>query len=115
MDKKVNLWDILLIVTLVTVCFVAWIVPRPSGKTLTVTVDGDVVATVDLSVDQTLDLSDGTRIVVSEGKAWVVSATCPDLLCRNTGAISREGEVILCVPNRISLQISGEGVDAVVG
>ena len=115
MDKKVNLWDILLIATLVAVCFVAWIVPRPSGKTLTVTVDGDVVATMDLSVDQTLDLSDGTRVIVEQGEVWVESSTCPDHLCEKAGTISYEGEVILCVPNRISLQISGEGVDAVVG
>ncbi len=115
MAKKVSVWDILLIVTLVAVCFAAWIIPRNPGNTLTVTVDGSVVCTLDLSKNQQLDLSDGTRIVIEDGFAWVDCSTCPDHLCEKTGKISQAGDVILCVPNRISLQISQEEVDAFVG
>ncbi len=115
MDKKVTVWDIVLIAALVAVCFAVWIFPRPTGKTVTVSVDGQILHTLELGEDRELALEDGTTVVVNQGRVCVVHSTCPDGLCEATGWISKAGEVILCVPNRISLQISEEGVDALVG
>lgn len=50
----------------------------------------------------------GCTVKLSDGKVSVSSATCPDKVCVRTGEISKSGEIIVCVPNRVSVKISGE-------
>ena len=55
---------------------------------------------------------------IEGGAAAVTEADCGDLTCVNTGAISREGESIVCLPYRLVVEITGGGaaeVDAVAG
>ena len=53
-------------------------------------------------------------LVVREGKADLVNAPCPLKICEGMGPISEIGQVIVCLPNRISVRVAGEGeVDAV--
>ena len=44
-------------------------------------------------------------------------SSCPDHICENTGKVKFVGEQIVCLPNRVSVTISGEmgddGVDFV--
>jgi len=49
-----------------------------------------------------------TRITISEGKVWVAEASCPKKLCQKQGAISRPGETIVCLPNRIVITLEGK-------
>lgn len=115
MNQRVKIWDIVLIAALVGGCFLLGFLPKEQGATVTISVDGSVVSVIDLGNDTVVDLSDGTQVIVEQRTVRVENASCPDLLCEKTGRISACGEVILCVPNRISVQISGEGVDAIVG
>jgi hypothetical protein len=52
---------------------------------------------------------------ISGGRARMVDSACPDKLCVRTGWISRPGESIVCLPNRVVIEIkSGEdGPDVV--
>ena len=50
--------------------------------------------------------------------AAVAEANCGDHTCVRTGAVSREGEVIVCLPHRLTVEIQGgqpAGFDAAVG
>ena len=114
MSRKVRLWDFLLIAGLVLACFAVWFFPREEGASATVSVDGRVVAVLPLTQDTVFALSDGTEVTVRQGEVWVSRATCKDELCQGMGRVSKEGQTILCLPNRISVVISGE-VDAYVG
>lgn len=115
MNEKVKIWDIVLIAAMLAVCFVLCFLPKEKGKTVTVTVDGTVFAQKQLTEDWVIDLPDGARVVAENGTVCLIRSACPDHLCENMGKISSAGEVILCVPHRISVQIGGEGVDALVG
>ena len=115
MNQRVRVWDIVLIAALVAVCFCAWILPRPQGKTAQVSVDGKIVATLPLSEDGVFSLENGMKVVVEKGTVRVTHSTCRDGICEKTGAISKEGQSIFCLPNRISVVISQEEVDAYVG
>ena len=56
-------------------------------------------------------------LIVSGEKAYMLEATCPDQLCVRQGSISRVGETIVCLPNRVVVEITGketDGLDAVV-
>jgi hypothetical protein len=57
-----------------------------------------------------------TEVVIRNRRAWIASSACPNKLCIHMGAIHRSGEMIVCVPNRVSVRVVGEeksGVDAV--
>ena len=52
---------------------------------------------------------------ISGGRVRMVDSACPDKLCVRTGWISRPGESIVCLPNRVVIEIkSGEGDPDVV-
>ena len=46
-----------------------------------------------------------------DGKVRIKEANCPDKVCVRTGWISMPGEIIVCLPYRIVVKISGEGQD----
>ena len=51
----------------------------------------------------------GTTVIVVEGKqAAFVSSPCQHQLCVGKGSIGRSGEWVLCLPNGVMAQISGE-------
>lgn len=54
-------------------------------------------------------------IEVSGGKVHMVDSACPDKLCVRTGWISRPHESIVCLPNRVVIELRGGegGPDAV--
>ena len=61
--------------------------------------------------------SGGNVIAVHDGKAYMQSADCKDKLCVHQGKISKAGQTIICLPNKIVMELKGKksGVDAVVG
>jgi len=58
-----------------------------------------------------------TRILVEADGARVLDSPCPLKLCVAAGKITRAGEVVACLPNRVALRLLGgasdRGVDAV--
>ncbi len=58
----------------------------------------------------------GNILIILDGAADMVSAGCPDRLCVRQASIERSGEVIVCLPNRLVVEITGgveEGMDAI--
>lgn len=45
------------------------------------------------------------RLIVKDGKADVTEASCPDKICVRQNPISRTGETIVCMPNRVIVTI----------
>ncbi len=52
---------------------------------------------------------------IRDGSVRMVESACPDKLCVRSGWISRPGESIVCLPNRVVLEIKASegGPDAV--
>lgn len=77
-----------------------------------VSVDGTLLCRLDLGKNQEQELEGyqgGTNhLVIKDGKAWISEASCPDKLCVHQGAVSRENELIVCLPNRVTVRITGK-------
>ena len=92
--------------------------------TATISLDGETIGVYSLTgMREELLLSpEGlpyplTLRLGSDG-AEVIETTCPSLDCQHTGHISRSGESIICLPNKLVIRLSGgsdDGVDAVLG
>jgi len=90
--------------------------------------DGEVFATAPLDVDTSVDVTSPSGevlnvVTIADGRASVSYADCADLLCRKQGEIARAGRVIVCLPNRVTVEIHGslpsgvaqDEIDAVIG
>ena len=72
--------------------------------------EGKVFAEVDLRTTQKFEVSGPlgtTLIAVEPGRARVVSDPSPRQYCVRQGWLMRPGEIAICAPNRVSVQITG--------
>ena len=85
---------------------------KKEGSTVSVEVDGQVVAEYSLFIDGIYELNGGTNTLVIEGGvAYLSYSSCPDHVCQNTGKIKYVGETIVCLPNRVTVTITGDAKD----
>ena len=85
------------------------------GAEAVVTVDGLEIGRYPLKTNGTFPLNGGSNILVVEnGEAWVSEANCPDKVCMGMGKISRNGEFIACLPNRLIVVVEGGEQNALV-
>ena len=86
-----------------------------TGAQAVVTVEGREIGRYPLKKNGTFPLNGGTNILVVEnGEAWVSEANCPDKVCMGMGKISRNGEFIACLPNRLLVVVEGAAEDSPV-
>lgn len=115
--------DLLLVLCLLAAAGILWAVisiSRSPGTYALVTVDGAETARYPLSENCEVWI-EGVRggknlLVIHDGSATVTEASCPDKICVHQGPISRSGETITCLPNRVMVTVIGnkrEGVDTV--
>jgi len=84
-----------------------------SGGSALIRVDGEVYREVDLDVDQVVHIDDVT-IEVKDGAIAFIESDCIAHTCVKTGWLSAPGASAACLPNRISVTVTGEnGVDAI--
>jgi len=92
---------------------------QKAGDTVTVTVDGSLYGTYPLAEDRTerIDTALGSNTLrIEGGRVWISEADCPNHDCVEKGAIAKQGQIILCLPHKLSVTITeqeGGGADAV--
>ena len=83
-----------------------------TGNVVQIRVDGEAKAEYPLDTDIDVILSgvDGgmNHLIIQDGQAWFSEASCPDGLCIGMGKISKSGQSIICLPNRVTAEIVGE-------
>ncbi len=113
--KKRNIRnDLILIAGILLVAFIGIVYLnffRSPGNTVSVSIDGVVYGVYSLSQDITEDIYSGennqnhNRLVISDGKAYMETASCPDGICVAHKSIFRDGESIVCLPNRVVITV----------
>jgi hypothetical protein len=91
---------------------------RPQGERLIVEQSSRVIFTAPLRADRTVALPGPhgeTVVAIRDGRACIVGASCPNKVCMGMGEVSRQGELIACVPNGLLLHIEGDPGDEVKG
>lgn len=99
----------------VTLLGAIWYFCRGEGDTVTVTVDGVLFGEYSLSVDRTVEIrtDKGLNVlVIEDGRARVVEASCPDGICAAHRPISRSGESIACLPNKVIVTVKATDPNA---
>jgi len=126
-------WDILVIAVIaVSAAVIGWaLLTRAAasgdGLTAVITQNGTVLESVDLSSipegesqEYTVN-GDYTAVVELENsRVCIESSDCPNQDCVHTGWISKAGQSVVCLPNRLVVELTGtsgsdSGVDVVIG
>ncbi len=117
MEEKKGLRKKLICDTVLALCLLAFAIAlllafnssESDGELVRVTLNGDVVAEYSLSLNAEYVLNGGTNIlVIVDGEAYIKSADCPDKICVNSGKIHLSGERIVCLPNKLMVEIIGK-------
>ena len=118
-DKKKN--DLLLGAVLLltaTVLFLGRYFFREEGGAVQIMVADQEFGSFSLSEDREILVGEGNILCISDGAAFMKWADCPDQLCVHQGKISRKGEIIACLPNRVTVRVTGgtsSGTESIAG
>ena len=120
---KMKKRDIGLIGIVLLIAFLCWFIPYVRGQftyekaQLRITVDGEEYGVYSLEEDQVIRIGDTNEFEIKDGYVTMTEADCPDHLCMKQKRISKTGGTIVCLPNRVVLEIvsreSSEGPDVV--
>lgn len=102
--------DILLIIIILIVAGLSFFLHEKIGVknagSITIKVNGVIEGVYSLDVDQEIDINGGkNHLIIKNGKADMTEADCPDQLCVDQRPVSKNGESIICLPNRVIVEV----------
>ena len=113
MKKKDIIFLVVVFIGLAGIAAGFYLTHQDTGASVEVIVDGAIYGTYPLDVDKEIPIQkDGKTtnlLVIKDGKADVTEADCPDKLCVHQKAISKTNETIVCLPNKVVVQVIGAG------
>lgn len=100
--------DAVLILSLIlisVIMLVAFSLLRGSGDHVQVELDGELVASYPLDRDGEYPIGEGNILAIEDGEAYMKHADCPDKTCMRSRAISKRGQSIICLPNKVAVSV----------
>lgn len=88
----------------------AWFAPSLAADTALIRAAGKIVHSVPLTHAQTFVVPGPlgpTRIEIESGRARIQADPSPRQLCVRQGWLMRAGDAALCLPNQVSLELTG--------
>jgi hypothetical protein len=114
MSKRLGKRDIIFLGSLLVagvILYAAFYLRSPSAEaSVQITVDGADYGTFLLAEERSVSICDEAGNVtnvleISGGRAKMTEADCPDQLCMYQKAISLDGEMIVCLPNKVVVTV----------
>lgn len=113
-------WDIIIIASLVVLSFIPTIifgvfVGNNYNRTYAeITIEGRFYKKIPLSEHSGVDTIDintkygSNHVEIIDNTIAITDATCSDSICINQKFISKPGESIVCLPNKVMIEIKGD-------
>lgn len=114
--KKREIIILLITIALVGGIFGYSLMRQQKGAVVLIKIDGEVVEELPLEEDTVYEVTQDGRVSnvvhIEDSQVWITDADCPDKLCENMGKVSKDGQTLVCLPNKVIVQIEGgEGAD----
>lgn len=85
---------------------------KDQQKTAVIQVEGEIYKTIPITKEEqiiTIDTDLGTNVIkIHDDGIEIIDADCPDKVCVDTGFIDKHGSSIVCLPNKLIVEIKGE-------
>ena len=107
------LYDLLLVALVLLIAlslYLVFILAGEEGEWVVIRSGSEEISRHPLSEDAQFTVGDesGTAyntVVISGGEVRVTEAGCPDKICKNHRPISKSGETIVCLPNKLVVAV----------
>lgn len=108
--RKIKRNDLILIIIVVTIAAIVFLAHNMMGSNqpgiVTVKVDGEVQGRYSLLENQEIEINGGANIlIIKDGEADMTEADCPDKLCVKQKSVSKNHENIICLPNKVIVEV----------
>jgi hypothetical protein len=115
--RAADLVSIAVSIAIVAASYLFWRGAADSAAMVRIQTGSEVLAPVALDVPRTISVTGplGTTLIeVGGGRARIAASPCRDQRCVLAGWIERSGAAVVCLPNRVSLDLTGtpSGYDA---
>ena len=89
-----------------------------SGQKIKIEVNGQPYAVYSLAENQTIEITEHghtNKITIKDGTVQMTYSDCKNQICVNDGQISKTNQSIVCLPNKVMVEITGgeEDFDAI--
>ena len=101
----------LLILTLGSYPLIRDVIATGEGDMVRIEVNGREFANVSLQDDQTILVPGplgNTEVVIHEHEVFVQDSPCRAKICVKMGHVSQAGQMVVCVPNKVSIRVLGK-------
>lgn len=109
--KKREIIILVITVLLVAGIFAFYLYRQQQGAVVLVKINGEVVEELPLDEDTVYEITQDGRVSnvvhIEDSQVWITDADCPDKLCENMGKVSKDGQTLVCLPNKVIVQIEG--------
>lgn len=109
--------DIVLAGCILAAAIVLWVMLRfngnEEGSYARITIDGELYGVYSLAKDQEIHIGDTNICRIESGQVKMIQADCPDQLCIRQQAAGKEGETIVCLPNKVVIEVTEREEDTV--
>lgn len=121
--EMVKLGDFIIVALLIILSFLPLAIFTYQNKAsadedqsyVVISADGEIVHEMELKNDHTretyeyIDEHGHENTIIREGQVvYMADANCTDLLCVQQGEITEVGETIVCLPNRVLVEITSD-------
>ncbi|MGN0733760.1 MAG: NusG domain II-containing protein [Emergencia sp.] len=113
MFKVIKKADIILFIVLVAASLAvtaAALSGGDEGERVRISVDGKTYGVYSLYEDRTVEIKQDksiNKITIKDGHVQMSDSTCRNQVCVDTGEISRTSQSIVCLPNKVMVEIVG--------
>lgn len=113
MQKRLKKNDIIFLAVVIVILAVVYVLfsfgGTKKGESVEILIDGASYGIYSLQEEQTIPIKISNKTInvleIKDGKADMVEADCPDKLCVHQKAISKDKETIVCLPNKVVVQV----------
>lgn len=118
MTKWLKKRDIILIVILLGVSGIILLIWQfiysTKGNSVIIQQHDEIIGTYPLNEDRVIPIeyknNVTNQLVIKDGVCYMEKAECPDHLCIKQGRINKQGQTIVCLPNRIIVTVIGDNM-----
>ena len=107
---KAGDWFIIIIFCALIIISTKFLWNLPHGEYLKIYKDNEILGTYSLNQKVTKIINGvkgETKIIIDNGKVRFASAPCTKKYCIHQGWINKANQIIICIPNKISISILG--------
>ena len=105
MKKRDYLLFLFVIINIIITSIFIYTTPKKTDPYVRIQIDHKIYGQYPLNENRVIPINDTNTCIIDNGKVYMKEANCPDQLCIHFKPIDYKGGTIVCLPNKIVLEI----------